>query len=272
MGSIAQKWIEGDWAMAGRLKRYIVASDKSQFVGRIYDLSIVGLNFESDDDVSNYPDAKYALDVNDRTSLLTRRVESLNHVGDLLWPEKPLAINLLPVSSYEYCNLIQDAFLMRIISVLDCCCLLLVEVLELDIPPRRTNVANIRKLAPKSLCCSKLESLSNLQNGLRTERNIRFHRAEEEALTDDDQTFKTVALFSHWGTPMGGRDRHGRKINLDRFYAVAINHLRSKFNSNVKALVKALDNFYSPLNNEFEERFRAKCRQEGSFMQKSKQT
>jgi hypothetical protein len=255
-----------------QLKRYIVPSDNSEFVGRIYDLSIVRLSFESYDEVSNYPDAKYALDVNERTSLLTRRVESLNHIGDLLWPKKPLSINLLPVSSYEYCNLIQDTFLMRIISILDCCCLLLVEVLELDIPPRRTNVANILKLAPNNPCCSMLKILSNFQNELRTERNIRFHRAEEAALTDDDQTFKTVALFAHWGTPMGGTDRHGREINLDRFFRLAIHHLQSKFNPNVKALVKALDNFYGPLHIEFDERFRAKCRREGSFMRKSVRT
>src|SRR6202035_5441054 len=99
------------------------------------------------------PDAKYALGVNERTSLLTRRVESLNHIGALLWPKKPLSINLLPVPAYDYCNLIHDAFLMRIISVLDCCCLLLVEVLEFDLPPRRSNVANIRKLAPDNPCC-----------------------------------------------------------------------------------------------------------------------
>jgi hypothetical protein len=117
-----------------------------------------------------------------------------------------------------------------------------------------------------------LKILSNLQNELRTERNIRFHRAEEEALTDDDQTFKTIALFAHWGTPMGGKDRHGREINLDRFFRLAIRHLQSKFNSNVKALVKALDNFYPPLHTEFDERFRVKCRREGSFMQKSMRT
>jgi len=256
--------------MARALKRYIIPSDNSSFVGRIYGLSIVGLNFDSYEEVSKYPDAKYALDVNDRTSLLTRRVESLNHIGDLLWPSKPLPLNLLPVSSYEYCNLIQDTFLMRIISVLDCCCLLLVEVLELDIPPRRTNVASIRKLAPENLCCVKLEKLSNLQNDLRTERNVRFHRAEEEALTDDDEIFKMAALFSHRGWPSEGTDCHGRKINLDRYYGLAINHLRSKFNPNAKKLVKALDSFYSPLHDEFERRFRTKCKDEGSFMQRSK--
>jgi hypothetical protein len=257
--------------MSGRPKRYIIASDESKFVGRIFDLSIVALSFDSYAEAAKHSDAKYALDVNERTSLLTRRVESLNHIGDLLWPKEPLHTNLPPVSAYEYCNLVHDAFLMRIISVLDCCCLLLVEVLELDLPPRRTNVANIQKLAPDNPCCRELESLSSLQNELRAERNARFHRAEEEAFTDDDETFKTVALFSHWGTSMVGNDRHGRKINLDRYFRAAIGRLRSKFNSNAKVLVNALDTFYLPLNNEFEERFRIKCRQEDSFMQKSKQ-
>jgi len=146
-----------------------------------------------------------------------------------------------------------------------------VEVLELDIPARRTKHRKHSKLAPENPCFVKLEKLSNLQNELRTERNVRFHRAEEEALTDDDEVFKIAALFSHRGWPSEGTDRQGRKINLDRYYCLAINQLRSKFNPNVKKLVKALDSFYSPLHDEFEKRFRAKCKLEGSFMRRSKQ-
>lgn len=226
--------------MARQQKRYIIVSDNSGFVGRIYDLSIVGLNFESWDEISKYPDAKYTLAVNDRTALLTRRVESLNHIGDLLWPAKPILISSLPIPPYEYCNLIQDAFLMRIVSVLDCCCLLVAEVLELDLDPPQANARNIRKLAPDSACCSKLEDLSKLQTDLRSERNIRFHRAEEEALTDDDQTFKIAALFSHQGTPIDGADRYGRKIDLDRVYRDAASRLQKKFNLNVRILARAL--------------------------------
>jgi hypothetical protein len=91
-------------------------------------------------------------------------------------------------------------------------------------------------------------------------------------LTDDDEVFKMAALFSRRGWPSGGTDRHGRKINLDRYYRLATTQLRTKFNLNVKTLVKALDDFYSPLNDEFEKRFRIKCRHEGSFMRRSKGT
>lgn len=258
--------------MARKLKRYVISSDRSEFVGRIYDLSVVGLHFASYDEMSVYPDAKYALEVNERTSLLARRVESLNHVGDLLWPEKPTLIGSLPVSAYDYCNLIQDTFLMRIISVLDCCCILLAEVLELNMNPRQVNVASIRKLSPENSSLKELENLSELQSSLRAERNVRFHRAEEEWFTDDDETFKMVALWSHRGRPMSGKDRHGRKIDLDRFYRLATFHLQKKFNANSKILAKALEEFYVSLKDDFEERFVVKCRAEGSYMRKTRES
>lgn len=256
--------------MTRGLRRYILPSDESKFVGRVYDLSIVGLHFESYRQASKFVDAKYVLDVNLRTSLLTRRVESLNHVGDLLWPKKPVPLTSLPMSAYEFCNLIQDSFLMRIISVLDCCSILLASVLELGIDPRKTNIASIAKLAPKNRCIRPLEDLSNLQNILRTERNVRFHRAEEEEFTEDDETFRMAALWAHRGRPLEGKDHQGREIDVSRSYSAAISHLRSKFNSNTRTLIRALDKFYKPLEGEFEQRFKAKCADGGSYMQKTK--
>jgi hypothetical protein len=98
--------------MARRPRRYIVSSDNHNFVGRVYELSIVGMYFDSYEQVEEYPDAIYALRVNERTTLLTQRVESLNHVGHLLWPNSPVRIDALPMSAYEFCNFIQDAFLL----------------------------------------------------------------------------------------------------------------------------------------------------------------
>ena len=208
--------------MVRRTGRFIVSSDNHEFIGRIYDLSIVGMYFDGYEEADNYPDAKYVLDVNERTSLLTRRVELLNHVADLLWSKAPVKIEALPTSAYEFCNLIQDAFLMRTISILDCCCLLAVEVLELNIRPREASIKNIERLSRNHPICGKLQELSDFQLDLRTERNIRFHRGEEVALTDDDIAFKMAALFTHRGQGMTGTDRHGRKINLKKSYAEAI--------------------------------------------------
>jgi hypothetical protein len=221
--------------------------------------------FDDDEAVAKFPDAKYALDVNQRTTHLACRVESLNHIGDLLWPKVSVRIASLPMSAPEFCNLIQDGFLMRTISILDCCCLLAVEVLELDIPPRQANIERIHKMSENHPCCQKLQAISDLQFDLRAERNIRFHRGEEEPLTDDDTTFKTVALSMYQGRRMTGIDRFGRRISLKRFYNEAIDGLREKFITNVKGLHVVLDDFYDTLSDEFEQRFRAKFRANGSF-------
>jgi hypothetical protein len=250
--------------MVRRPRRYIVSSDNHRFVGRVYDLSVVGMYFDSYEKAAKFPDAKYVLDVNERTTLLARRVESLNHVGALLWPNPPIQLEALPISAYDFCNLIQDAFLMRTISILDCCCLLAVEVLELNIEPKRANIEQIKKRSGNHACCDKLRALSDLQLDLRTERNIRFHRGEEQALTDDDITFQTMARFKHMGG-MTGTNRHGRKINLRKSYTEAIDGLRRKFRVNLKSLSVSLDGLYDVLFTEFEKRFRPKFRNSSGF-------
>jgi hypothetical protein len=254
--------------MGEKLERYVLSSDASEFVGRIYDLSIVGMHFETYDEVSKYSDAKYAFDVNERTTLLVRRVESLNHIGDLLWPERPLPLASLPVSPYEYCNLIQDVFLMRIISVVDCCSILLAAVLELGLHPKQAHLDKIRKMSPGNACVDALEDLWRQQEELRIERNVRIHWAEEGEFTDDDETFKMAALWMHRGSSLSGEDRHGRKIDVERYFDDAVGGLRLKFNKNAEILVDALERLYSLLNVQFEERFKAKCSKRSSFMRK----
>jgi hypothetical protein len=252
--------------MLNQPKRFAISSDGHELVGRIFDQSIVGLHFDSYEAASSYPDVKYVLDVNDRMTLLFDRVESLNHVGDLLWPKSRTSIKSLPVSAYNYCNLIQDVFLMRLISVLDCCCLLAVEVLELNVDPRRANPGTIRKLSKGHPCCDELERLSDLLMDLRTERNFRFHRGEQEPFTDDDVTFRTVAVIAQWGRGVGGgMDIHGRKVNLRKSYNHAINHLRIKFSVNVEKLSGSLDDFYTSLLNEFKRRWRLKHQHSSAF-------
>jgi hypothetical protein len=250
--------------MEKRLNRFIISADTHRFIGRVYDLSVVGMYFRDYKEAAKYPDVKYVLDVNERTTLLTRRLESLNHVGALLWPQPPIPIDALPISTYDFCNLVQDAFLMRTISILDCCCLLAVEVLELDVKPRQANIEQIKKLSRKHTCCDKLLELSDLQINLRTERNLRFHRGEEEALTDDDITFQTMARFKHMHR-MTGTDRHGRKTSLRRLYREAIEGLRKKFCLNTKLVSNSTNNFFDTMADEFERRLRPKFRGEAGF-------
>ena len=73
--------------------RYIVESDNHEFIGRVYDLGgMVGLSFNSYDEIAILPDCLYAFEVDGWLSSLTRRVESMNLVGDMLWPECSLEV------------------------------------------------------------------------------------------------------------------------------------------------------------------------------------
>ncbi len=85
------------------LIRHIVASDSHGFVGRIFDLSIVVYHFDNYEELACHPDCKYVFHVNDTLSGLIRRVESLNLVGDMLWPDRlPEDFKDFPVSRYEW--------------------------------------------------------------------------------------------------------------------------------------------------------------------------
>jgi hypothetical protein len=103
------------------LTRHVLPSDTHSFVGRIYDLSIVALRFNSYDEISQYPDCKYAVDVNCDLSRLVQRVESLNMAGELIWMDPmPHTFKGFPVSRYDWLTIAADVFLLRYISVVDC--------------------------------------------------------------------------------------------------------------------------------------------------------
>ena len=111
------------------LKRHILASDHHGFIGRVYDLSIVGLRFDSYAEVEKYPDCKYALDTNFCVTSLAQRVESLNLVGNMLWPDPyPESFESFPISGYDWLRVSTDVFLVRYVSVVDCALLLANEI------------------------------------------------------------------------------------------------------------------------------------------------
>ena len=109
--------------------------DDHNFVGRIYDLSVVAMYFESYEEASKFADCKYAIDVNESLSTLVRRVRSINLSGDMLWlePTKNQFSNL-PIAEYDWLIVAQDVFLMRYISVLDCALILANDIFELNQP------------------------------------------------------------------------------------------------------------------------------------------
>lgn len=238
-------------------------------MGRIFDLSIIGHHFKSYEDLAKFPDCKYAFDVNWELTALVRRVETLNLVGRMLWPNPMVAKDArLPVTLHEWLVVAADVFLMRYISVLDCALIVANTVYEAALPHRECTVAKLQK---KSVSKSVIDLLSELQKDqgeLRTERNARFHHGDERQFTGDDQTFRIAALHAHWGGGVAGKDRNGRRIDIDRYFKEGLVELQRDFNRVTRRLARQLDRFYDMLSVEFEARFVPRFRA-GPFGQRS---
>jgi hypothetical protein len=243
------------------LVRYVLPSDTHGFVGRIYDLSIVALHFDGYEELAIYPDCKYTVDVNEALTSLVTRVESLNLAGNMLWPAPlPLDFRAFPVSRHEWLTVTADVFLMRYISVVACSLLLVSEVFEFGLDRHACTLGNLRKKGLSSKIDQLLTDMVRDQGSLRAERNARVHHGQERALTQDDTTFKMAAIFEHRLNGMTGKDRFGRKINLERMLKEGLVALQREFNRSTRVLVRQLDRLYDELWREFEARFGPKIR------------
>lgn len=245
--------------MARPLKRFILPSDSHRFVGRIYDLSIIGLHFDTYDELAKHPDCKYAFHVNHFLSTLTRRVESLNMVGDMLWPENlPVNFKRFPLSRYEWLTVSADVFLMRFISVVDCVMILINEVFECDLNARDCTPAKLKKAGVPKPFLDFIEGMIADQGTLRQERNGRFHHGAERGFSSDDQRFRIGALFEH--RHGGARGASGRPLPVDRYFREGLVELQREFNLMMRKLVRRLDELYDMLAPEFEATFSPRFR------------
>jgi len=171
------------------------------FVGRVYDLSIVSMYFDSYEEASRFSDCKYAIDVNESLTNLVQRVRSINLSGDMLWLEPTLdQFSNLPIAEYDWLIVAQDVFLMRYISVLDCALILANDVFELNQPPQKCIKSRLVKLGLPKSTVTLLEKVEDGQETLRNERNARFHHGNEKQMSSDDSTFRMASLFAKRGS------------------------------------------------------------------------
>ena len=106
----------------------------------------MALHFDSYEALAVYPGCKYVCDVNEALNRLVSRVEALNLVGNMLWPELlPQDFSTLPVSRHEWLSITADVFLMRYISVADCALLLVDEIFEFGLRAPRVHAGKLAK-------------------------------------------------------------------------------------------------------------------------------
>lgn len=243
------------------LVRHILPSDKHSFIGRIHDLSIIVYHFDSYEELARHDDCKYAFHANNSLTVLTRRIESLNLVGDLLWPASlPVNFSDFPVSRYEWLTLAADMFLMRYISVVDCALLLVNEVYETGLDPKKGSIEMLERRGVSAKAIALLKEMRLDQGHLREERNARFHHGIERSFGQDDMIFRSASLIEHRRGDVAGSDRFGRKINMERFFKEGLVELQREFNRATRRLVRLLDQLYDELWREFEDRFGPRIR------------
>ncbi len=241
------------------LKQYVLPSDNHAFVGRIYDLSIVAMHFDSYENLAKHADCKYAYEVNYALSMLTRRVKSLNMVGGMLWPTSMLkSFKEFPVSRYEWLTISADVFLTRYISVVDCAIILVNEILECGLSIEACTLTNLKKKSIPQAILHHLGVMIEDQGHLRKERNGRVHHGAERGFSSDDQMFRTGALFEH--RFHGARGSNGRPLPVGRLFREGLVELQREFNGVMRTVVKQLDCLYNMLYPEFESRFSPKFR------------
>ena len=243
------------------LRRHVLPSDKHAFVGRIFELSIIGMHFETYEELSQHSDCKYVFDLNVQLTSLVRRVESLNLAGDLLWPKGlPPDFSKFPISRYEWLTVAADVFLVRYVSVVDCAMLLVNSVFEGGLNPKQCSIANLRKKGMPEKVLNILEEMIRDQGSLRLERNARFHHGAERGFTDDNETFRLTASMEHRLGGVRGNDRFGRKLNMARMLNEALVSLQREFNRATRRLVPQVDRLYSQLWPAFEAKFGPRIR------------
>lgn len=243
------------------LKRKIMASDNHELIGRLYDLGVVELNFETYEELSQYLDCLYVFHCGMSMRSLVRRVDSLNLAGDLIWVDPSnWDMEQQAVDRYAWLNVAADVFLMRLISVFDCVLVFVNDIYELDLAPYECTIPKFKKADLPPELIESLGALREDHNALRYERNSRVHQGWERTHSSCDESFRSAAMFERIGRGLKGTDSLGRRINVKRYMKEALVELQRDHNTSLRKLAKRLDEVYDLLWPEFEDRFRLKFR------------
>lgn len=217
------------------------------------------MHFDSYDELAEHPDCKYAFRVSHFMSALTRRVESLNMVGDMLWPENlPESFKRFPLSRYEWLTVSADVFLMRFVSIVDCVMILINEVFECGLEAKDSTPSKLKKAGVPKPFLHFLDEMIADQGTLRHERNGRVHHGAERGFSTDDQMFKIGSTFERRDN--GALGWNGRPLPVNRLFREGLVELQREFNVMMRKLVRRLNELYDMLEPEFEATFEPRFR------------
>ncbi|EHR00088.1 hypothetical protein [Bradyrhizobium sp. WSM471] len=240
-----------------------IIGDEHAFIARVFCLAIpLELGLSNNQQLNRHPDCLYVMRVYWRLSFLVQRVESINVALKMLRLRNlPISFLDFPLSRYEWLTVATDTFLMRFVSVFDCCLLLTDEVFECGLDPRACTLEALRKKAVPANVVQALESVFDTSTQLRNERNWRFHRGEERAFTNHDHAFRAISAMEAWGHSWKILDaKRSRETDLVSWFSTALAKLTRECNKEALKIPPALAALYETLTPEFESRFASKVK------------
>jgi len=229
--------------------------DDHTFVGRVNDLSVVGLNFDSSDQFEKFEDINYALWTNYWLSALVNRVHSLNIPIDMTkYTVEQAFVRHNPLGAYDWLNVTEDVFLMRSSSVVDCLLILMNEIEEIGETPKKCVLNRLQKKGLSKASVDQVDAINIHLTNHKNERNERFHHGLDNEFTDDDRVLKLKSNMIKYGTDINTSNIPAEKQPEVLFKKVQ-SELGKKYSKIAKIIADSIYVAFDKLEPEFESRF-----------------
>jgi hypothetical protein len=225
----------------------------------LWDAELSPSDFERD-----YPHRAYVVDVEYRLLRLVDRFHSLRLVDKMLsMADLPITTPAGSISRYEWVRIVKDAILGRVTSVRDCAFLLVAEIYELRLEPRRVTLKTIEDVVDDQAIKEIITAIANVGSQLRDERDRHLHRGEEAALHGDmDVFYKLAAMFEPTPPPKSGRmdqdGGHNVGFNLVEAHQSVVAEIAADFHEVSGDLFALVERLLEAINEEFDHRWAEK--------------
>ena len=154
-----------------------------------------GPNLTYADLLRDNPHRAYVIAIEYRTLIIVDRFKSLNILDRMFaYDRLPIATSDGSIFRDDWIRIILDVLLSRLTSIRDCCFLLVSEIYELGLEPRRVNLESLKKLLRDNKVLDLLTKIADTARSIREERDRHLHRGEERPLSGElDQLFQMAA-------------------------------------------------------------------------------
>ena len=210
------------------------------------------------------PHRAYVIAIEYRALIIVDRVKSLN-ISDRM-----LAYDGFPIKTAEgaifrdqWIRIIRDVLLARITLIRDCCFLLVAEIYELGLDPRKVSLRVLKKLVTNVAIVDLLTKIAHTGQNIRNERDRYLHRGEQTAFSDEmDQFFQIMAMSEGSGiaTPKLGffdceKGNQPIELNLGDMYGKIIGDTLAEYHRDGDQLVMLTRELFNLVEPEFDRRW-----------------